>query len=175
MFGNFLSNLRNGNIAEDMNRQEVESQVDHAQSMLEVSQQVRRRGEMHLEEVLDEEIAKKNRIRNELQRTQIELRRKASDNDYLRQENERLTRERAKLRETAINIAANRRAILNAVDYLSEKMPKDFIGDLCKEVEDFRGKDHERLMKDDSYITQLGIDLDNLIARKLERQKEGRT
>lgn len=169
MFGNFLSNLRSGNIAEDMNRQEVESQVDHAQSMLEVSQQVRRRGEMHLEEVIDEEIAKKNQIRNELLRTQNELRRKSSDNDWLKKENERLTRERAKLRETTINIAANRKAILNAVAYLSEKMPKEFIGDLCKEVEGFRDKDHERLMKDDSYITQLGLDLDNLIARKLKR------
>ena len=158
MFGNLFDRILAGNIAEDINRQQVEQQVDYSQSMLATSERARRRTERHFDELLDEEITEKMQIQDELDNTKIDLQRKTNENMYLKLENERLLLEKEKLKETAINIAVDRRAIFNTIEYLNNKWgvqsPRSSSSNtlLFDEAEEKRQEELKRMMANEEYL-----------------------
>jgi len=160
MFGHFIDNLLHRNAAEDMNRQEIEGQVDYANAMLEASQRLRTRYGLDMEEMLEDETAQKIGIQNELHRVQLDLQRQTNDNIFLKVEIDKLKRERAALKELAVDIALSRRAIINAVESL--------MGDeIIQDIETLRKQELNTLRDDRPYIDKLGSDIENSVKQMM--------
>lgn len=164
MFGHFIDNLFHRNVAEDMNRQEVEGQVDYANAMLEASQRRRTRYGLDMDELLEDETAQKIGIQNELHRVQLDLQRQTNDNIFLKVEIDKLKRERAALKETAVTIALSRLAMNYAVASL-------FGDEIIENIEALRKQELEILWDDRPRIDQLGSDIENAVKQTMQSKR----
>lgn len=146
--------------------------------------QVRMRGEhvVELEEDLVQARRKKRQSENELSATKERM-------AQLEEENERLLAQKEALRQTAINIAVDRRAIFNTIEFLNKKWGKNAPKNpqaeqlaqggrlvLFDEAEIKREEEKQKMLADEeqmaNMITRLDEVVDNKVRQRPKRQKK---
>lgn len=170
MFGSLLQRMLHNNAEEDMIRQEVEGQVDNAETWLAISEQNRRRSAMYDEEALDDEMAKSRRLRDEIRELRLNLARIENAHILLRAQHDGLEQKKATLRETALGFAIDRRAIIYALRMVVDQFPDEKIALIKKFAADLRDAEVKRLQGDKQSQAELLSEIDRAFEDRLRQQ-----